>query len=96
MNIIKNLKAHIEERLTETKFPCKNYGTEAAAEKATAEMARIVANHHGCEDDARYVVFYVESWGRWVGAIDLTELLGRADCQGGYIMLCGSKDFYTF
>lgn len=42
-NIIKSLAARIEERLTETKNPCKNYATEAAAEKATAAVALVLA-----------------------------------------------------
>jgi len=43
MNIIDKTIARIEEALTETKNPCKNYATKEAAEKMAAEEARIRA-----------------------------------------------------
>jgi len=101
MNIIAALTARIEEYRVETKNPCKNYATEAAAEKATAKMAKVVADYFyytpGVEADrpARYVVFYNAAWGRWVGCIDLTELMKRNTSTGGYVGdFC--KDFFTF
>jgi len=103
MNIIKSLTASIEDSRLENKNPCKNYATEEAAEKATAKMAQDAANYfsrhlvNGESEQARsarYVVFYVESWGRWVGCIDLTELLARSTSTGGYLGFC--KGFYSF
>lgn len=100
MNIIKSLTARIEEYRATNKNPCKNYATEAAAEKAVAAVAAMAGRHfykYPNKDDARparYVVFYVESWGRWVGCVDLTELLARPTSTGGYLGICG--DFYTF
>lgn len=96
MNIIKHLTDSIDKRLLETKNPCKSYATEASAEKATAKMAKQVAEHHCCDRSAQYVVFYVESMRRWVGAIALNELLGRSGCKGGYLGLCAQSGFYTF
>lgn len=96
MNIIKTITKSIELRLLETKNPCKSYKTEELAERYTAKMAKEVSEHHGCDRSARYVVFYVESMKAYVGAIDLTELLGRKDCNGGYLALCASSGFYTY
>ena len=100
MNIIAALTARIEEYRVETKNPCKNYATEAAAEKATAKMAKVVADYFyytpGVEADrpAQYVVFYNEAWGRWVGAINMTELVQRSSSTGGYLGYC--KGFFVF
>lgn len=99
MNIIKSLTARIEEYRQTNKNPCKNYATEGAAEKATSEMAQDAARYFHINNDIRatpanYVVFYVEGWGRWVGCIQLSELLQRKTSTGGYIGYC--KDFFTF
>lgn len=98
MNIIRTLTARIEEYRATNKNPCKNYATEAAAEKATAEMALRAAKYFAKQGtevrSARYVVFYVEAWGRWVGCIDLTELMQRSSSTGGYLGIC--TGFYTF
>lgn len=99
MNIIKDLTARIEDYRKSNKNPCKSYSTEEAAEKATAEMAQVAAdhfrkNHNDTTRPARYVVFYNAAWARWVGAIDLTELMGRSTSTGGYLGIC--KGFYTF
>jgi len=89
-NIIAELTARIEEYRATNKNPCKNYATEATAEKATAKAAQEIATYfdkQSREDapSARYVVFYVEAWGRWVGCIDMSELLRRSNSTGGYL-----------
>lgn len=99
MDIISTITARIEEYRTTNKNPCKSYATREAAEKATATMAQKAATYfdkHARKDaqPARYVVFFIEPWGRWVGAIDLTELLNRKDCTGGYLGIC--TGFYTY
>jgi hypothetical protein len=99
MNIIASLTARIEDYRATNKQPCKNYATEAAAEKATAAMAQAAAVHFSRNQDpearpAQYVVFYNEAWGRWVGAVNLSELLQRQSSTGGYLGYC--KGFYTF
>ena len=99
MIIIASLTARIEEYRATNKQPCKNSATEAAEEKATAAMAQAAATYFdakGRKDapSAQYVVFYVAPWGRWVGCINLSELLRRPDTTGGYIGFC--KDFFTF
>jgi len=94
-NIIKDLIERIESYRATNKQPCKNYATEAAAEKATiaaAEQARIRIAAPTDTKPVRYVVFFVPAWGRWVGALDYTELLSRKGA-GGYI---GDVGFYTF
>jgi len=45
MNVIKTLTARIEAYRADNKSPCKNYATEAAAERATAKMAQDAANY---------------------------------------------------
>lgn len=99
MNIIKSLTARIEEYRATNKNPCKNYASEAAAEKATAKMAQEAANyfsrHQGIDArPAHYVVFYVKSWGRWVGSIDMSELLNRESSTGGHLGFC--TGFYSY
>jgi predicted ATPase len=99
MNVTDTLTARIEDYRATNKNPCKSYATRAAAEKATAAMAQLAANYFDAQDrkdapSARYVVFYVEPWGRWVGAIDLTELLNRKTSTGGYLGVC--TGFFTY
>lgn len=99
MNIINDLTARIEEYRATNKNPCKNYATQAAAEKATAAMAQAAATYFDSQSrkDARsanYVVFFNEAWGRWVGAIDLSELLRRPNSTGGYLGFC--TGFFTY
>lgn len=98
MNVIHEITKRIEKRRAENKNPCKNYATEAAAEKATLAIARIASEHFTKPGErivpARYVVFYVESWGRWVGCVDLTELLRRSTSTGGYLGIC--KGFFSY
>lgn len=99
MNIIKHLTARIEEYYATNKNPCKHYATEAAAEKATAKMAQQAATYFDKDRraDARsadYVVFYFEPMGRWVGCINMTELLNRPNSTGGYLGVC--TGFFTW
>lgn len=95
MNIIETLTARIEEYRATNKQPCKNYATEAAAEKALNDAATRAGTYFDREArPARYVVFYNKAWGRWVGAMDYTELLSRKTCTGGYIGAV--KGFYTY
>ena len=86
MNIIESLTARIEEYRSTNKQPCKNYATQEAAEKATAKAAEAAGKYFDREGRApRYVVFFIPAWGRWVGAMDYTELFGRSTANGGYI-----------
>lgn len=98
-NIIETLTARIEDYRKENKNPCKNYATKEAAEKATAKMALEAAAYFNHPDNlqfesAKYVVFYVEAWGRWVGCINLSELIRRSTSTGGYLGFC--TGFYTW
>jgi|LakMenE18May11ns_1017448.scaffolds.fasta_scaffold9665783_1 hypothetical protein len=98
MNIIDSLIVRIEDYRATNKNPCKNYGSQAAAEKAIAKTAQLAGEYFARDQSqaqsARYVVFYIEAWGRWVGAIDLTELLSRKNSTGGYLGICGN--IYTY
>lgn len=102
MNVIKSLIARVEEYRETNMNPCKNYATEAAAERATLAVAKRAALHFARDRSAildtvapaRYITVYIESWGRWVGAVDMTELLSRPSSTGGYLGVCG--DFFTY
>ena len=96
-NIIATLTARIEAARAENAKPCKSYATEARAEAAVAECAKACGHHFdSTNEEARYVVFYVASWGRWVGAVDMTEILRRPTSMGGYVGLAGSMGFFCF
>lgn len=100
-NIIKTLTNRIEGYRKENKNPCKNYATEAAADKAASKIAKEAAVYFNKDGDvearsANYITFYIESWGRWVAAIDLTGLLARSSSTGGYIGWIGERGFYTY
>lgn len=98
MDIIATLTARIEEYRKSTRQPCKNYATREGALKAGNEMAeragKYFTNPTSAARPARFVVFYVEPWGRWVACIDLSELLQRKTSTGGYLGYC--KGFYTY
>jgi len=101
MNTIDTLIARIEDRLTETANPCKAYKTKEAAEKATAKMAQAAADHFAIDyrngqKSARYIVVFVEKMNKWVGAVDMTELLARNTSTGGFLGICAQKGFYSF
>lgn len=100
MNLIAELTACIEDYRATNKNPCKNYATEAAAEKATLEMAKVCAAHFDRNQrgvdavkPAQYVVFN-KAWGRWVGCICITEVMHRPESTGGYLGIC--KGFFTY
>jgi hypothetical protein len=95
MNITENLISRIEEYRATNKQPCKNYATQEAAEKATAKAADAAGKYFDRDGKApRYVVFLVPAWGRWVGALDYTEMFRRSTANGGY--LGAITGFYTY
>jgi len=95
MNIIESLTARIENYRLTNKQPCKNYSTQQAAEKATSAAAEAAGKYFDSEGRAsRYVVFFVPAWGRWVGAMDYTEMFRRSTANGGYIGAV--KGFFTY
>lgn len=93
MNIIKDISERIDQ--STNKVPCKSYATEAAAEKATAEVAMGFAKAMHQEVSAEYIVFFHAGLQRWVGAINGRELCSRAGAAG-YVAYAASKGFYTF
>lgn len=96
MNIVTSLIVRIEDYRSTNKQPCKNYASEAAAAKATkaaAERALKILGAHNDSKPVGYLVFYVPAWGRWVGALNFSELLSRKGA-GGYVGCC--SDFFTF
>jgi hypothetical protein len=99
MDIIASLIARVEEYRATNKNPCKNYGTQAAAQAAAAKVAQQVADHFAKDrsraaQPAHYVVFYVPAWGRWTAALDYSELLRRDTSTGGYLGV--AKGWYTY
>lgn len=95
MNVIESLITRIEDYRKSNKQPCKSYATEAAAVKATAAAAKKAGLYFDqAGNSARYVVFFNAAWGRWIGALDYSELLGRKTATGGY--LGAISGFYTY
>lgn len=99
MNIIKTLLARVEEYRATNKQPCKSYATQEAAEKATGKMAQEAATYfdkQGRADapPANYIVVYNAAWGRWVGFINMSELIARPTSGGGYVGFC--TGFFTW
>ena len=99
MDIIASLIARVEEYRATNKNPCKNYATREACAAAAGKVAQQVADYFAKDrsqpaQPARYVVFYVPAWGRWVGALDYTELLGRPSSTGGYLGV--ARGWYTY
>lgn len=89
MNISKEIITRVEEARKTNKNPCPNYSTKSGAENAIKKAAKKVAVmlHKNSDENARpanYVVVFIESWGRWVGAYDLNEVLSRPDSIHGY------------
>ena len=93
MNIIQSVLERVEAYRETNQNPCKNYATKKGAEKATKKMAEIMGNRFSSKMPARYIVIYNEAWGRWIGAIDMSELLSRKDILGGYAVCQG---FYSY
>jgi hypothetical protein len=90
MNVIESIISRIEDARMTNKNPCKNYATKKAAEKAISKVAKDVAVYFHKDGDvnakpANYMVIFIESWGRWIGAYDLNEVLRRGDSTGGYL-----------
>ena len=86
MNITETLIARIEEYRASNKNPCKNYATKEAAKKALiAASTKAGAYFDKNGEPARYVVFFIPAWNRWVGALDYTEMFRRTTCMGGYV-----------
>lgn len=97
MNTIDTLIARIESSRVTNKFPCKSYTTKEAAEKATSKMAQIAGKHFDTtKREAEYVVIFNEAWGRWVGAVNISELIRRKESVGGYIGICSQFGFYSY
>lgn len=89
----------VEDARKDNKTPCNSYATRENAIKATAKMAQIAANHFAKDTSedarpARFIVLYIESWGRWVGFIDLSEVMGRTSSTGGYLGI--TKGFFSY
>jgi len=93
MNIITDLTNRIERYRATNKNPCKSYATESAADKAGKKLSIDAQNRFDTLAPGRYLVFYLEAWGRWVTALDLNEIVGRGEAKGGYL---GFDGFYTF
>lgn len=102
-----NLNQDLINRVTETyqtnKKPCKMYATQAAAEKATAIAAQNVANSfyaprlnnpEATAKPANWIVVFVPAAQKWVGGIQLSEVLSRPDSTGGYLGV--EMGFYKF
>ena len=84
MNIIENVIERVEAYRKTNQNPCKNY--------ATKKMAEIMGVRFDTEP-ARNIVIYNEAWGRWIGAIDMSEMLSRKNTRGDSGFTTG---FYSY
>jgi hypothetical protein len=85
MNLIKTMVARIEERLLETKDPCKLYKSEVTAETMAEAWVVKGAEYFGVDArDVRYVIVYVPSVGKYAICFDTSYIFG-AKKAGGYV-----------
>jgi len=100
MNIIKHIISHVESKLLESKTPYKFYKSYERCEKAISEMADECARHFelspNANEQAQYVVVYIEKIDRYVGAINMSELFNRHTSGGGYLPLVAERGHVTF
>lgn len=99
MNLVKDLVARIERRLTETKKPCKLYATEAQAEKVAEEQAEFLGAYFtnvAHPRPARYLIVHIPSVGKYAIGFDMTEVMSRKSSIGGYLGVMSDRGFYTF
>ena len=95
MNITKDLIARVEAYRETNKNPCKNYATEAAAEKVAEEAAQKIADYFEVSKPCRYVVVFNPAWGRWIIGFDMTEMLSRPR-TGGYLGIVAQMGHFSF
>jgi hypothetical protein len=95
MNLIKNLIARVEDYRKDNKNPCKNYATEARAEKVAEEVSKKLKEYFNENDinTVDYIVFYVPEWNRWTVAFDIKPWLNK---YGGYMGIASEMGFFTF
>ena len=100
MNLVKDLVARIEKRLTETKSPCKLYATEKVAESIAEtfalEFAQYFARDPSKAHPARYIVVHIPSVDKYTVGFDLSELMSRSTHTGGYVGIVSASGFYSF
>ena len=63
---------------------------------AAKKVAELCQRELDLRQPVRYIVFYNEAWGRWVGAIDISEIQTRADFKGGYLGIASYYNFYSY
>ena len=97
MNTIDTLIARVEAYRATNSNPCKNYKTQAAAEKATSTVAKLAGRHFDrAGNEAEYIVVFNAAWGRWIGAVNLNELVNRKTSVGGYLGVVSQAGFFTY
>ena len=96
MNSIKSIQNRIENRLLETKKPCKLYKSEAQAEKVAEKLSREVADYFGTDWPVRYVIVFIESQNKYAAVFDVAELMSRRPLNSGSVMVIPEMGHYTF
>ena len=96
MNITKNLQDRIENRLTETKTPCKLYASEATATKAADKLAKSSAEYFGASRPTNYIIVKIESVNKFAIGFDINGLLARPETHGGYVGIFGANGHYSY
>jgi len=97
MNTIENIISNIEDARKTNKNPCKNYASKEGAEKATKKIARKAGMYFDTtKQEAHYVVMENKAWGRWVGAVCLSQLQHRKSYIGGYVGWISNEGFNCY
>ena len=97
MNIIDELTRRIESHRQDNKNPCKSYATKERAEIATHKVAELVGEDMRLpENKVKYVVFYIEAWGRWVGAIDVKRAANHPRSNWCDLRISSDNGFYSY
>jgi len=97
MNTIDTLIARVEASRATNSNPCKNYKTQANAEKATCAVAKMAGRYFDRAGiEAEYVVVFNAAWGRWIGAVNLNELVNRKTSVGRYIGVVAQAGFFSY
>lgn len=93
MNIQQSVLNRINERLTETKKPCKTYKSAEAAEKAAQKLAEKVSGEYQVDFTCDYLIIFIPAMERWTAAFDASKFIHRIG-GGCYLGMFAHYGFY--
>lgn len=93
MNIIDMLNNRIDTRASEVKnMDIKGYKSYAAAYKVGVEKAEEAGNHFETAP-VHWMVIWNETTQRFYPVFNMSEMLRRPDCAGGYVGVLAAQGF---